>query len=169
LEHIQIDFTIVPLILGPHIETSSRLSAPRHPLDERAVREGDPRSTFLSNSISYLFCAAGGIGGFLLSPEEVDETRVVMVFMAEFGSDGKEGGYIGGGATRRIESEGTDWVDKDVDDVAEGRAGNVGLRAGSGGAVDFAGEGGGGLFVPTIAKAGSGALLSRSRGFLRGT
>lgn len=167
MAHNQIDFTIAPLILGPHIETSSRPSAPRHPLDESGVREGDPRSTFLSNNISYLLCAPSGIGGFLLSTEEADETRVFMTLVEEVGRNEMEGGYIGGGATRRIESEGTDWAEEDADDAAKGRAGKFGFRAGRGGGVDFAGERGA-LFAPTTAKAGRVALLSRSRGFLRG-
>jgi hypothetical protein len=166
LEHIQIDFTTAPLILGPPIEASSTLLAPRHPLDEGGVRDADARSTFLLNNTSYRFCAAGGIEAFLPS-EDADEFCVVGGPITRFGLHGTGGGCIGGGATRRIESEGMDWVDE-ADDVAEERAGNVGFRAGRGGGGCFAGDVGGGLFVPVpvTAKAGIG---SRNRGFLRGT
>jgi hypothetical protein len=166
LEHIQIDFTTAPLILGLPIEASSTLLAPRHPLDEGCVRGADARSTFLLNNTSYRFCAASGIGASLLS-EDADEFCVVGGLVTEFGLHGAGGGCIGGGATRRIESGGMDWVDG-AGDVPEARAGNVGLRAGRGGGVCFAGDVRGGLFVPVpvTAKAGIG---SRNRGFLRGT
>ena len=149
LEHIQIDFTIAPLILGP--PESSALSAPRHPFEDGDVREGDARSTFSSKSTPYLFCAAGGIGAFLLSTEEVDELRAVSGFVTEF--DRNVTG--GGGATRRIEREGTDWVD-DVADTAEGRAGKAGFRTGRGGGMVFTDDAIGGLFVLIVVGAGGG-------------
>ena len=156
LEHIQIDFTITPLILGP--PESSALSAPHHPFDDGDVQEGDARSTFSLNSTPYLFCAAGGIGAFLLSTEEVDELRTVSGFVPKFDRNVMGGGS---GATCRIEKEGMDWVD-DVADTAEGHAGRAGFRTGRGGGVVFTGDAVGGLFVLIVVEREVGGIIAES-------
>ena len=150
LEHIQIDFTITPLILGP--PESSALSAPHHPFDDGDVWEGDARSTFSSNSTLYLFCAASGIGAFLLSTEGVDELCAVSGFVPKFDRNMTGGGS---GVTRQIEREGMDRVDNVVDTV-EGCAGRVGFRTGRGGGVVFTDDAVGGLFVLIVVGAGGG-------------